>query len=152
MYPNTITTSIPEFIEDNLATLSTFSNHEWEDKPDPDKWSRKEILGHLVDSAMTNIRRLIVSQAHQNEKITYQQNEWVHFSDYQHMDIQDLMTLWKLINLQYHRISKTIPTESLSFTTDTDNETVSLKTLSFLIEDYWGHQQHHLQQIYKVTP
>ncbi|MEO5582262.1 MAG: DinB family protein [Saprospiraceae bacterium] len=149
MYPNTITTTIPEFIEDTLSTLSTYSDHEWEEKPEPDKWSRKEILGHLVDSAMTNIRRLIVSQNHQNEKITYQQNEWVRFSDYQHMDIQDLMTLWKLINLQYHKISKTIPAKSLSYTTDTDSETVSLKTLSYLIEDYWGHQQHHLGQIYK---
>jgi DinB superfamily len=150
MFPNKITTTIPEFIEDTLATLSTYSEHEWEEKPAPDKWSRKEILGHLIDSAMTNIRRLIITQYHQNEKITYQQDEWVKFSDYQTMDIHDLITLWKLINLQYHRISKTIPAVSLSFTCDTDQETVSLKTLSFLIEDYWGHQQHHLRQIYKV--
>lgn len=150
MFPNTITTSIPEFIDISFNAMNHFTEAEWSSKPAPDKWSRKEILGHLIDSTMTNIRRLIVTQYHQNEKIIYLQNEWVQYGNYQHMNTQDLITLWKLMSLQYHRVSQTIPAESLRYTCDTDKDTFAPKSLSFLIEDFWGHQQHHLRQIFKA--
>lgn len=150
MFPNTITTSIPEFIENSLDAMSHFKEDEWSSKPAQDKWSRKEILGHLIDSAMTNIRRLIATQHQQNEKIVYHQNEWVQYGDYHHMNTNDLLSLWKLMNLHYHRVSQAIPAESLEYTCDTDKDTFSPKPLSFLIEDYWGHQQHHLRQIFKA--
>ena len=40
---------------------------------------QRPILGHLIDSAMTNIRRLIITQYQQNEKIVYAQDEWVKY-------------------------------------------------------------------------
>src|SRR5580693_8174910 len=43
-------------------------------KSDPSKWSKKEILGHLVDSAQNNIRRFVVSQYEDIPKIVYQQD------------------------------------------------------------------------------
>ncbi len=146
-YTNTISSSIPEFIEQNLNLFNQFNEKEWEFKSSADKWSRKEMLGHLCDSAMTNIRRLIVSQHKQNEKIIYNQNEWVQYSDYQNMPVDELIQLWRLLNRQYHRISQTIPPSSLDNTCDTSDIGISLKTLRFLIDDYWGHQEHHLKQI-----
>jgi hypothetical protein len=148
MYTNTIQTSIQEFIEETFYELEKIHADVWSSKPDPARWSKKEILGHLIDSAQTNIRRLIVSQYQQNEKIRYRQNEWVAYSNYQDMPIPELLIFWKLINLHYHRVSQNIPKASLAFTCDTGQEEVSLVTLGFLIRDYWGHQQHHLGQIF----
>src|ERR1700753_2074239 len=49
-------------------------------KPHPHKWSKKEILGHLVDSAQNNIRRFIVAQYEDTPVIGYDQDAWVRHS------------------------------------------------------------------------
>jgi hypothetical protein len=51
-------------------------------KPAPEKWSKKEILGHLVDSAQTNIRRFVVAQYEEQPHIVYAQNAWVTAANY----------------------------------------------------------------------
>ena len=147
MYPNTIQTSIPEFIQSTYHLLTKIPEIEWNAKPHPDGWSKKEILGHLIDSAMTNIRRLVVTQYQPNQKILYRQIEWVAFQAYQSADTTELIELWRLINLHYDRVSKNIPVTSMDLTSDTGRDEPSLNTLAFLIEDYWGHQQHHLKAV-----
>lgn len=147
MYSNTIQLPIPDFLESIKEKLNAIPENIWQVKPAHDKWSKKEILGHLIDSGQNNIRRLIVSQYQQNDKIRYEQNEWVKYNGYQTVSKDELIQLWYLTNKQYHRISTTIPDTSLLHTCDTGKETVSLVTLKFLIEDYWGHQIHHLKQM-----
>jgi hypothetical protein len=146
-YVNDISSSIEEFLDLTVERLKSISLKDWESKPSSDKWSKKEILGHLIDSGQTNIRRLIVSQYSQNEKIGYAQDDWVKYNDYHHMAVDELISQWYLTNKQYHRISKTIPVASMDYTCDTSKNGVELVTLRFLINDYWGHQSHHLHQI-----
>src|SRR5580658_11310983 len=67
-------------------------------RPAPDKWSKKEILGHLVDSAQNNIRRFIVAQYENGPTIGYAQDAWVACSNYQGYPIEDLVALWTLLN------------------------------------------------------
>src|SRR6185369_17995107 len=63
------------------------------------KWTRKEIIGHLIDSAHNNLRRFICGQ-YENEPpgIVYLQNFWVSANDYSAMSKEDIITLWKLMN------------------------------------------------------
>jgi len=147
-YLNDIRTSIEEFLETAIGKLKSVSIGDWETKASPDKWSKKEILGHLIDSGQNNIRRLIVGQYSQNEKIRYEQNEWVKYNEYQHVPIDELINQWYYTNKQYERICNTIPASSLDNTCDTGKNNAELVTLRFLIDDYWGHQVHHLNQIY----
>lgn len=146
-YINDIQTSIEEYLNHTVERLKSISLKDWESKPFSDKWSKKEILGHLIDSGQNNIRRLIVSQYSPNEKIRYEQNEWVKYNAYHQVATDELITSWYLTNKQYDRISKSIPAESLDFTCDTGKNNIELVTLRFLINDYWGHQLHHLRQI-----
>ncbi len=44
-------------------------------KPIPSKWSKKEILGHLIDSAQTNIRRFVLGQYEEQPYLVYEQNQ-----------------------------------------------------------------------------
>src|ERR1700761_9175747 len=67
-------------------------------KPIPEKWSKKEILGHLVDSAQNNIRRFIVAQYEDTPVILYAQDNWVACAGYQQYPTRDLITLWNLLN------------------------------------------------------
>lgn len=61
-------------IEDNYIRLQLIPESFWSDKQYTSKWSKKEILGHLVDSAHNNLRRLIVTQYHKGQKIVYDQD------------------------------------------------------------------------------
>ena len=67
-------------------------------KPSPGKWSKKEILGHLIDSAQNNIRRFVVSQYEEKPHIVYAQDEWVKAGGYQQYNTADLIELWQLLN------------------------------------------------------
>lgn len=134
-------------IDKSLPAFDAISDEDWNLKPSPDKWSKKQILGHLTDSAQTNLRRFVVTQFLPNEKIIYHQDEWVDLQDYQGAEISDVITLWKSLNLQIARTISSIPEGKLQDTCDTGKDSVELHTLDFLITDYIAHMKHHLAQI-----
>ena len=115
-------------------------------KPAPDKWSKKEIIGHLVDSACNNHQRFIRAPG---ESIfvfpDYAQDYWVDRQSYNDWLWPDLLQLWRLYNFHIAHLCKRLPEEDL----DTEcrigsNEPVSL---GFLVGDYLAHQKHHLKAV-----
>src|SRR5262249_46037314 len=78
--------------------LEAVSDQTYDWRPSPEKWSKKEILGHLVDSAQNNIRRFIVAQYEEVPDITYAQDDWVAFTGYRDYPSRDLIALWTLLN------------------------------------------------------
>ena len=140
-------TKLKEIVNNSLEKFNSISLEKWTSKPSSDKWSKKEILGHLCDSAYNNMRRFIVTQYQQNDKIYYRQDDWVRIQDYQNVDIHEIITLWKLINYQIARIIEAIPDNLLQNTCDTNPNEQQLVTLEFLMKDYVEHLNHHLDQI-----
>src|SRR6476620_2941826 len=59
-------------------------------KPLPNKWSKKELIGHMIDSAQNNIRRFITAQYEDRPKIIYNQDKWVTINNYQDYSVSDL--------------------------------------------------------------
>jgi hypothetical protein len=117
-------------------------------KPAPEKWSKKEILGHLVDSAQTNIRRFVVAQYEEQPHIVYAQNAWVTAANYQQYDTKDLITLWQLLNKHARIILRNIPTGG----EQRECLTGALHTIEWLAQDYIKHLLHHLHQILNMDP
>ena len=134
---------LQQIINESLLNFNSISKEIWNLKPSLTKWSKKEILGHLCDSAMNNMRRFVVSQYEENNKIIYRQDEWVALQNYQHADYTDVITLWKLLNEQVIRVIETLPADKLQNTCITEAE----HPLQWLIEDYIKHLNHHLSQI-----
>lgn len=126
-----------------LIDATTFSN-----KPNPEKWSKKEILGHLIDSAQTNTRRFIIAQYEENPKIIYNQNEWVTISGYQQYDKDELIEFWILINKHICHILKNMPAgkEKRICTSEAEH------SIEWLAEDYIKHLQHHIHAILNLEP
>jgi hypothetical protein len=110
------------------------------------KWSRKQILGHLIDSASNNHQRFVRAQLAESLSFPeYEQEGWVQSQQYQHESWTDLVALWKSYNLHLAHIIANIPEEKLNnCVTVGDDEPV---TLRFLVEDYVRHLRHHLAQI-----
>ena len=134
---------IQQIINEHLVKFDSIGEEVWNAKFSIAKWSKKEILGHLCDSAFNNMRRFVVSQYEENNTIIYRQNEWVALQDYQNADYKDIIELWRLLNEQIVRIIEKMPTEKLQNTCITNEA----HTLQFLIEDYISHLNHHLLQI-----
>ena len=60
--------------------LSQISEEKISEKPSPNKWSKKEIIGHLIDSATNNHHRFIRGQFEDIPDIRYDQDEWNKYS------------------------------------------------------------------------
>lgn len=134
-------------IDTELKRFEIISEDEWVYKASSEKWSRKEILGHLCDSAFTNIRRFVVTQYKENENIVYDQDEWVKAQNYQNIHAAEVINLWKSLNYQIVHIVENIPDEVLQRTCDTSKTTPEILTLEVLIKGYIDHLHHHLKTI-----
>ncbi len=129
-----------------VPRLLAISDLESASRPTPDKWSRKEILGHLIDSASNNHQRYVRAQLSGEIKLPgYEQDAWVKTQGYQTRSWEDLVQLWKSINLHLLHVMEAVPAEKLkSMCFIGDNPPV---TLEFLVQDYVRHVKHHLEQI-----
>lgn len=138
---------LKNIVDAELQRFQTISEEEWNYKATPEKWSKKEIIGHLCDSAFTNIRRFVVTQYKENENIVYDQNVWVKAQNYQNVPVSELINLWKALNYQIVHVVENIPDEALQRTCDTTKTELQRFTLEFIIKDYVDHLQHHLKAI-----
>ena len=115
-------------------------------KPFPTKWSKKEVLGHLIDSGENNLRRFICGQYETPiPKIKYNQDFWVAANQYQSTPSKDVIENWRLINLKICRVLQHMPTENYLKTCDFGDG--KFLTLEWLAIDYVKHLKHHLNQI-----
>jgi hypothetical protein len=109
-------------------------------------WLRKEVLGHLLDSAANNhVRFAFTALNGQYSGPRYEQNEWVRLHDYRGISWRELLDYWRVRNLLLTRVVTQIPEAALESTCRIgENEPVSLR---FLITDYLAHLEHHVNQI-----
>ena len=111
----------------------------------PGKWSPKEELGHLIDSAANNhIRFVLASTGGEYRGQGYAQDAWVRAHGYQDLPWKMLIDLWYQYNSLLGHLVARIPEEHLV------NRCVigwGVLTLGFVIEDYVLHMQHHLDHV-----
>ena len=125
--------------------LDEIPEEEFSKKQAPEKWSKKEILGHLIDSATNNHQRIIRVQFEEKPHIAYNQDEWNRTSRYNEMDKSHLIRFWTLYNRHLIELLSRIPDKDL------EKELVIHEprsvTIGFVINDYIVHLEHHLHQL-----
>ena len=128
-----------------LRSISDFSATE---KPSPGAWSRKEELGHLIDSATNNhVRFVRASLEPEYRGPSYDGDGWVSLHGYREMPWLDLVDFWQRYNAFLVQVVRRIPETALDKTCFVGDHPPM--TLQFLIEDYVHHMQHHLDHILK---
>ncbi|MDF1695641.1 MAG: DinB family protein [Saprospiraceae bacterium] len=126
-------------------------------KPTSGAWSKKEIVGHLIDSALSNYHRFISAEKKGNLEFEgYDQDKWVIKNDYENRDINELIALFLGLNRHISNLISTLDPNTLAETTLEHNfDQICMKgleketpaSLNYLIEDYLFHLNHHLKQI-----
>lgn len=141
---------LEKYIESFPIKFKQLSSAELLNKPAPGKWSNKEILGHLIDSAINNLKRFTEIQflPQPYSIISYKQNELVIVNDYQNLNLDHLLDLWQALNRQIVFVVRNIQVEKLNYPVDPQYENKELKTLGWVICDYVAHMEHHFRQIF----
>ncbi len=133
------------FIIENLPIILTqISEENMSEKSSSNNWSKKEIIGHLIDSATNNHQRFVRGQFENNPEIRYDQNKWNEYNFYQQIESKQIILFWTIYNKQLIEIIERIPTENLKRQINVGG---ALLTLEFLIIDYVEHLEHHLKQV-----
>jgi hypothetical protein len=126
-------------------------------RPAPGKWSAKEIIGHLIDSASNNHGRFVRAQL-QDDLIFdgYDQDAWVRVEAYQQRPWADLVGFWQAFNHHLAAVMETTEPRALTRLRARHNldrlawQTVDATqptTLEYFMRDYVGHLKHHLRQV-----
>jgi hypothetical protein len=139
-----------KIVDDYSGKLKTISEVDYTAKPNPNKWSKKEIVGHMIDSAQSNIRRFVVAQYEDAPFIMYNQDKWVAISNYQNYPTKDLIQLWTLLNKHICVILSNTNEESAQRICKTNNQTEH--TIEWLAQDYIKHLLHHLHRVLDLEP
>ena len=144
-------------IEDSGARLLALSADTSQAAPSVGKWSPREVIGHLIDSAANNHQRFVRAQFTDDlEFLGYEQAEWVGVQGYNEESWEQLVQLWRLYNLHLLHLISRIPEEQLTKERRKHNlhqiASVAIPveqpaTLEYFIRDYLGHMKHHLRQI-----
>lgn len=143
-----VVNELNKIINDFTQKLKQFSEQELVEKPMPHKWSKKEVIGHLIDSGQNNLRRFITGQYETlPPKIVYNQDFWVTANNYQEMNGQDVIHLWQLINKQITNVLSSMQPDQFEKTCNTSKDGTELRSLEWLAQDYVKHMKHHLNQV-----
>jgi hypothetical protein len=108
-------------------------------------WSRKQILGHLIDSAANNHQRFVRLQFETSLALPgYQQNQWVASQNYQERPWRDLVVLWDAYNQHLAHVLEHADPAALHHVWKYAPGDLTLEEIA---TDYPRHMQHHLDQI-----
>ncbi len=109
-------------------------------------WTRKQIVGHLLDSAANNRQRFVRAAIHGSfTGPDYAQAEWVAAHGYDDLPWATLVRWWEVEHEILAAAVDHIPEERLDAVCKIgDNAPV---TLRFVVEDYFRHQRWHLAQL-----
>jgi hypothetical protein len=144
-------------VDEACRSLSAMSDEVAARRPAPGKWSPKEIIGHLIDSAAHNHQRFVRAQFQEDLVFPgYAQDEWVSAQRYQDAPWAEILELWRAYNRHIARLIEAMPAEvrtrerrrhnlhEVAFrTVPADRPT----TLDYFMRDYVLHLHHHLRQI-----
>jgi hypothetical protein len=142
------------------ARLLELSDDEAAVRPAPGKWSPKEIVGHLIDSASNNHGRFVRAQLQEDLIFEgYDQNAWVCVEAYQDRVWTDLVRFWQAFNQHIAAVMETTDPQALSRPRVRHNldqlawqtvDALQPTTLEYFMRDYVGHLKHHLRQVLRT--
>ena len=109
-------------------------------------WSRKQVIGHLIDSASNNHQRFVRATLQESLDFPgYEQDGCVRVQAPQEADWELLVSLWAAYNRYLAHVIAHLPESKLGTACRIGSE--EAVTLDFLVKDYLRHLVHHLRQI-----
>lgn len=142
--PDDLSEQLSTTIRAAIPWLVTLSNADAGMPENEGKWSAKEVIGHLTDSAINNLGRIVRMQIAFESMPGYAQESWVTVQHYREREWAEVLALWFALNEHLVWTIRHIDRSSLA------NEGMvagNPLTLGFLIEDHIAHMKHHFHAL-----
>ena len=140
-----VAAALDETMDASRASLLAISEESAGTRTRSDQWSKKEILGHMIDSASNNHQRFVRLQSEELlVMLPYQQNHWVRAQNYNGRKWSELVDFWLAYNRHLAHVIRHVDARAAGHIWRAPGRDY---TLEFLIEDYLTHLRHHLAQI-----
>lgn len=142
-----ISARIREEVDALKTEMLKLSPEEAGRKPAPNKWSKKEILGHLADSTYNNLQRVVRSKFNKAHAFPpWDQEEWMSVQQYDQAEWREVIDLFTLNNYQFCRAINNLPKEAFNAECNMGQGPV---TLDAVLAEYIRHMKHHAAQLVK---
>lgn len=143
--PVEVAASLRSAIADGRAFFDRVTDEETAAPLAPGKWSRKQTVGHLIDSASNNQQRLVRLLIEPGLVLpAYQQDRWVAVQRYDLRPWAELVDLWAAMNHHLAHTAEQADRACLTRTWQFEGEEI---TLGFLLVDYVAHLLYHLRKL-----
>jgi hypothetical protein len=145
---HTLAAAMPRLLEIDEARSAT--------APAPGKWSPREIIGHLIDSATNNHQRFVRAALSDDLVFPgYEQEAWVRLQRYADTPWAELLNLWGSYNQHIARVMAAVPEEARMRVRvkhnleqiATNPPSADKATLDYFMLDYVDHLEMHMRQI-----
>jgi hypothetical protein len=141
-----IATELGRTVAQAKPMLARFTNADTSVRPSPKKWAKKEIVGHMLDSASNNHQRFVRAALQGGLTFpNYEQDELVKLQRYREMDWSFLVDHWASYNRFLAHVLSVLPAKAAKVKCRIGNN--KPVTLAWIAEDYVEHLKHHLNQI-----
>ena len=138
-------TDIISTLEQQNTTVFDLFNNLTEEKAmyayGPDKWTLKQVIGHLIDAERTFAYRAYAFSRGQNELPGFDENTYVERGGFNARSVQDLAAEFKAVRISNLYFIRALSAEQLTTIAISNNIPTSVRALVYVMA---GHVQHHL--------
>ena len=111
----------------------------------PDKWSIKEVLGHVMDSERVfAYRALCIARGEQQSLPGFDQDQYARVANYDSIPITKLLQHYTALRVSTFLLLEQLPADSWSRMGVSNQKPISVRALAYIIA---GHERHHMNVI-----
>jgi uncharacterized damage-inducible protein DinB len=125
------------------ALLSSLSEQQANRRYAPDKWSIKQVLGHLIDSErIFAYRALRIARADQIPLEGFEQDDYVRAGNFESRSLSDLLEEYETVRAATVTLFRNLDAAAWSRHGIANNNQVTVRAVAYIIA---GHEVHHMQ-------
>lgn len=108
----------------------------------PDKWTVKEVFGHMIDTEMIMAyRALCISRGESASLPGFDEQQYTANSNFQNQNISDMLEHYKMVRFSNILLFKSFTEEMFDRKGIANGNEINARALSYIIP---GHEAHHL--------